>query len=284
MARKGYPRIILLIPKLVTKNWSFLVWFWYCISSSTFSVTLPALLRLPSTFLAVLGQVSEVVGMLCFLMSQWWMKFSVAPLSTSAWVSALLFHKQSIILVCITLMLGWNVLFGNIAQMMAMSFRLLKNPLLFLASCSSTWLSSHLRSQSFYWLDCPSHLVLEVLLPLLHHTLSSGPSLYKMVSGCPWIKFLGWTVLGYVPLFTAFKASSFISMFLFVLHSFCFLEGVHIHGGAIGIWTSRGVMGALLVGVWSGVLRWWWFLKLLGVGHLLPSKIRFSLSIALDLD
>ena len=35
-------------------------------------------------FLAVLGQVSGVVGMLNFLMSQWWMKFSMAPLSTSA--------------------------------------------------------------------------------------------------------------------------------------------------------------------------------------------------------
>ena len=137
-----------------------------------FSMILPALLRLPSTFLAVLGQVSGVVGMLCILMSQWWIKISVAPLSTSAWVLALLFHKQSIILVCTALMLGWNILFGNIAWMMVVSFRLLKNPLLFLALHSSTWHSSHLRSQSFYWLDHPSHLVLEVL-----HKMVSGVSL-----------------------------------------------------------------------------------------------------------
>ena len=60
-------------------------------------------------------------------------------------------------------------------------------------------------------------------------------------------------------LVTAFKAAPFISMFLLVLHSFCLSEGVHIHGSAIGIWMSRGVMGALLVGVWSGVWRWRWF-------------------------
>ena len=88
-ARKGYPTIILSLPRLVTKNWSFLVWFWCHISSSTFCVILPDLLRLLSTFLAVLGQVSGVVGMLNFLMSWWWMKFSVALLSTSAWVLAL---------------------------------------------------------------------------------------------------------------------------------------------------------------------------------------------------
>ena len=73
--------------------------------------------------------------------------------------------------------------------------------------------------------------------------------------------FLGWTVSGHMPLFAAFKAASFISMFLLVLYSFCFLEGVHIHGGAIGIWTFGGIMGALLIralliGVWSGVLEW----------------------------
>ena len=84
MARKGYPKIILSLPRLVMKNWSFLVWFWCHISSSTFSVVLPDLLRLSSTFLAVLGLESGVVGMLNFLMSQWWMKFSVALLSTGA--------------------------------------------------------------------------------------------------------------------------------------------------------------------------------------------------------
>ena len=57
-------------------------------------------------------------------------------------------------------------------------------------------------------------------------------------------------------LFAAFKAVSFISMFLLILHSFCLLEGVHIHWGAIGIWMSRGIMGALLERVQSGVLRW----------------------------
>ena len=40
--------------------------------------------------------------------------------------------------------------------------------------------------------------------------------------GLPGIKFLGWTVLGHMSLFAAFKAVSFISMFLLVLHSFCF--------------------------------------------------------------
>ena len=84
MARKGYPKIILSLPRLVMKNWSFLVWLWCCISSSTFCVILPGLLRLPLTFLAVLGCESGVVGMLNFLMSQWWMKFSMALLSTSA--------------------------------------------------------------------------------------------------------------------------------------------------------------------------------------------------------
>ena len=84
MAREGYYKIILSLLRLVTKNWSFLVCFWCHISSSTFYVILPDLLRLPSTFLAVLGHMSGVVGMLNFLMSWWWMKFSVALLSTSA--------------------------------------------------------------------------------------------------------------------------------------------------------------------------------------------------------
>ena len=57
-------------------------------------------------------------------------------------------------------------------------------------------------------------------------------------------------------LFAAFKAASFISMFLLILCSFCLLEGVHIHGGAIGIWMSKGIMRVLLVRVQSGVLRW----------------------------
>ena len=59
-----------------------------------------------------------------------------------------------------------------------------------------------------------------------------------------------------MPLFAAFEAMSFIPMFLFIFCGFCLSEGVHIHGGAIGVWMSRGIMGVLLVRVWSGVLRW----------------------------
>ena len=105
-----------------------------------------------------------------------------------------------------------------------------------------------------------SYNLLQALSSLVLH---AKPLAVTWFLGCPWIKSLGWTVLGHMSLFAAFKAVSFISMFLLVLCSFCLSEGVHIHGGAIGIWTSRGIMGVLLVGiwsgVWSGVLRWRWF-------------------------
>ena len=109
----------------------------------------------------------------------------------------------------------------------------------------STWVKYHCYQLGWSQTSMVTFLVLDHLY-------------IRWFLGCPWIKFLGWTVSVHMSLFAAFKAASFISMFL-VLCSFCLSEGVHIHGGTIGIWTSRGVMGVLLVGVWSvwsGVLRW----------------------------
>ena len=191
-------------------------------------------------------------------------------------------------------MLNWNILFGNIAWMMAVSFRLPKIPLLSLALHSSIRPSFYLREAN-HPVDLLVHFILFlrffflsfiffgfffVIFLVLDH-------LYiRWFLGHPWIIFLGQKVLGHMPLFATFKAASFISMFLLVLCSFCLLKGVHINGGVISIWMSGGIMRALLVGV-GGLVFWGGngFLNFqLGVCHFPSPKIGFSLSIALDSD
>jgi hypothetical protein len=88
ICRKGYPRMMLSFPRLVTKKGSSLHMPLCWIVRRIISVICPAALIVPSTFLAVWGLSNFCLRSLKHLTIQGEMQFSVAPLSINVQISA----------------------------------------------------------------------------------------------------------------------------------------------------------------------------------------------------
>jgi len=131
-----------------TRNACQLIWSLCCTSISTMWVIFPIWLVVLSMFLTVLGLDSGFFFSLCLSASFGWMKFSVAPLSNSAFSSACLQSVNSETWVFIDLFLAIYTDCVEQARTKADTFKPLENPhpLLLLSWLAPVWLFHH---QSF---------------------------------------------------------------------------------------------------------------------------------------